>query len=81
MCSFCPLTACPPGDVHFSVHASPRNEHSAQLLPSMCAFSLRASSANITHLLLPYCQKLASRFLFSLNHIFLRTIHAGPLLA
>lgn len=54
----------PPGDFHFNVHASPHNERSAQLLPSVCALSLQANSANITHVLLPYCQKLASHFLF-----------------
>lgn len=29
-----------------------------------CALSLQANLANITHVLLPYCQKLASHFLF-----------------
>lgn len=57
-------SSTPPGDVRFNTHVSPRNERSAQLLPSACALSLQANLANITHVLLPYCQKLASHFLF-----------------
>lgn len=54
----------PPGDVRFNVHVLPHNERTAQLLPSACALSLQANLANITHVLLPYCQKLASHILF-----------------